>query len=166
MSIRSLIPSLWSDENGKDVFHDLQSEVDRVFHQFRNLSPMSLGEPNALPDFSKLIPKINVAETENQYEVEVELPGVKQEDVNVTVQNQAITIEGHKKQESKQEKKDYRIVERSEGSFKRVIPMGFDIEDKNVDAKFKDGVLVIAVTKPAELTQKARKIEVKKGETA
>ena len=166
MSIRSLIPSLWSDENGKDVFHDLQSEVERVFHQFRHLTPTSFGDSKTLPEFSKLLPRMNVAETDNQYEIEVELPGVKQDDVNVTVQNQTLTIEGHKKQESKEEKKDYRIVERSEGSFKRVIPLGFDLEDKDVDAKFKDGVLTIAVTKPAELTQKARKIEIKKAEPA
>jgi len=166
MSIRSLMPSLWSSDNGKDVFHDLQSEVDRVFHQFRHLTPMSLSAPETLPELSKLIPKINVAETENQYEVEVELPGVKQEDVNVTVQDQSLVIEGHKKEESKQDRKDYRIVERSEGSFKRVIALGFDIEEKDVDANFKDGVLTVALTKPADLVKKARKIEVKKGEPA
>lgn len=166
MSIRSMIPSLWSHDNEKDAFNDLQSEIERVFNNFRYLTPMSLTNHKTLPEFSSLIPKINVAETDKQYEFEIELPGVKQEDVNVTVQNQALVVEGHKKQESEKEKKDYRIVERSEGSFKRVIPLGFDIEDNDVDAKFKDGVLTIALTKPAELTQQVRKIEVKKAETA
>lgn len=166
MSIRSLIPSLWSENNEPDVFQGLQSEVDRVFRQFRQMAPLSFGEPMNGTELGKLVPRINVAETEQQYEVEVELPGVEQENVDVTVHNQALTIEGHKKSESSKEEKDYRIVERSEGSFKRVIPLGFDVEDKDVNAKFKDGILTIAVNKPAEMTQKARKIEVKSAESA
>ena len=166
MSIRSLIPSLWTDQTNKDTFHDLQSEIDRVFRQFRGFAPLAYAESANGGELGKLIPKINVAETEKQYEVEVELPGVSQENVDVSVLNQSLIIEGHKKSESTKEEKDYRIVERSEGNFKRIIPLGFDVEDKDVEAKFKDGVLAIAVKKPAELTQKAKKIKIEKAETA
>lgn len=166
MSIRSLIPSLWTDNNDKDVFHDLQSEIDRVFRQFRPFTPVGFAESANGGELGKLVPRINVAETEKQYEVEVELPGVAQENVDVTVLNQSLIIEGHKQSESTKEEKDYRIVERSEGSFKRVIPLGFDVEDKDVVAKFKDGVLAIMINKPVELTQKAKKIKVEKAENA
>ncbi len=166
MSIRSLIPSLWADNSSKDPFQDLQSEVDRVFRQFRDFAPLGYAESNNGGELGKLIPKINVAETEKQYEVEVELPGVSQENVEVTVLNQSLIIEGHKKSESTKEEKDYRIVERSEGNFKRVIPLGFDVEDKDVDAIFKDGVLAITVNKPAELAKKAKKIKIEKAEPA
>ncbi len=166
MSIRSLTPSLWADHNDKDLFGDLQSEVDRVFRHFRGVSPLAYSDSNNGGELGKLIPKINVAETEKQYEVEVELPGVSQENVDVTVLNQALIIEGHKQSETTKEEKDYRVVERSEGSFKRVIPLGFDVQDDDVQAKFKDGVLSINVKKPVELTSQAKKIKVEKVETA
>lgn len=166
MSIRSLIPSLWAENTSKDPFQNLQSEVDRVFRQFRDFGPLAYTESNNGGELGKLIPKINVAESEKQYEVEVELPGVSQENVEVTVLNQSLIIEGHRKSESTKEEKDYRVVERSEGSFKRVIPLGFDVADEDVDAKFKDGVLAIKVNKPAELAQKAKKIKIEKVETA
>jgi HSP20 family protein len=116
--------------------------------------------------FAAFVPRINVAETENKIEVNVELPGVEKDDVEVTVANKMLTIEGHKKTESEKKEKDYRVVERTEGRFKRVIPLGFDVGDEQVDAQCKDGVLSIAINKPAELTQKARKIEVKNSESA
>jgi len=137
-----------------------------VFRQFRNISPLGLNDSGGFPEFGTLIPKINVAETEKQYEVEVELPGVDQENVDVTVLNQSLIIEGKKKTESSKEEKNYRVVERSRGSFKRVLPLGFDVEDKDVDAKFKDGVLTVAVTKPAEMVKKAKKIKVRAAEPA
>jgi len=155
------MPSLWADDTNNDVFKSLQSEVDRVFRQFQSASPLALSRGVNEGELGAYIPRINVAETEKQIEVNVELPGVEKDDVEVTVVNNMLTIEGHKKTESEKKEKDYRLVERTEGRFKRVIPLGFDVADENVDAQYKDGVLSIAINKPVELTQKARKIEVK-----
>lgn len=161
MLIRSSVPSFWNDDEHKDMFYNLQDEVERVFRQFQNGAKTRLNANQNDEGSGALMPRINVAETENQIKVNVELPGVEQKDIEVSVANKKLTIEGHKKTESEVNDKDYRLVERSEGRFKRVIPLGFDLEDENVVAHCKDGVLSIAINKPAELAQKTRKIEVK-----
>lgn len=162
MSTRSLIPSLLTDSNDKDLFQDLHSEVDRIFRQFRAYEPRGYDAPSNAITSGKSIPKINVAETDDEYEVEVELPGVSQENVDVSVLNQSLVIEGHSNIESKKKGHKYRIVERSEGSFKRVIPIGFEVKDKDIVANVKDGVLKIILKKPVELSQSAKKIKIEK----
>lgn len=69
MSIRSLMPSLWTDDANKDVFQDLQSEVDRAFRQFHSASPLALNGGVYEGDFVAFVPRINVAENENKIEV-------------------------------------------------------------------------------------------------
>jgi len=166
MSIRSLMPTLWSDEHHKDVFQNLQNEVDRVFQQFQSGFPLAVNSGNNEGELGILVPRVNVSETDKQIQVNVELPGVEKDDVEVTIADKVLIIEGHKKTESEKMEKEFRVVERSEGRFKRVIPLGFDLADESIDAKCKDGVLCVTIDKPANLTPKARKIEVKNTESA
>lgn len=104
---------------------------------------------------------IDVAETDDAVEVTAELPGLESDDVDVTVESGSLTISAEKQAEKKTKDKNWHRVERSYGSFRRVIPLGFIPDADSLSAELKKGVLHVTVPKPAEKTEKAKKIAVK-----
>ena len=157
-----LLPSLWggSDLNAAP-FNSLQREIDKVFSEFsRNFGlPRTLptnGEPGAF--FS---PSMDVVENDNALEITTELPGVSNDDVEVTIVDNTLTIRGEKKAEKKEEKDDYRMVERSYGSFKRSLRLPFEVSADQIDAQFKDGILKVVLPKPPEIEAKTQKVAIK-----
>ncbi len=156
-----LLPSLW-DSSDPDAapFNSLQREIDRVFNDFsRNFgaprtSPYD--EPGAL-----LFPRTDVVENDNALEITTELPGVSNEDVEVTIVENTLTIRGEKKAEKKEEKDDHRMIERSYGSFKRSLRLPFAVSADQIDAQFKDGILKLVLPKPPEIEAKTQKIAIK-----
>jgi HSP20 family protein len=90
-----------------------------------------------------LSPAIDVTESESDYAVTAELPGVRREDVNVEVQEGVLSINGEKRREEKGAKG--RWIERSYGSFHRSFSLPSDAAADRIDAKFKDGVLTITI---------------------
>jgi HSP20 family protein len=103
-------------------------------------------------------PPCDVSETEKEFEVKVELPGMKPEDVTVEVKNGELWISGKKEEEKEEKGKTYHRVERRYGEFRRVIPLG-EVEVEKIGAKFHDGVLKVTVPKVEEI--KPKRIEVK-----
>lgn len=105
------------------------------------------------------IPAMEVSETPDAYIVRVELPGVKTDDIEVTIQDDILTIKG--KRERSEERKDERIhfVERSYGEFARSLRIPTDVKVDAVEASYKDGVLEVRLPKSEE--NKPRRIEVK-----
>ncbi len=160
MAKKKHLPSRFgTDIRADDIFHNLQNEVDRVFGQFRS------GWPNVLTHSSvagsgMLVPRVNVSETDDAFEVEVELPGFESKDIEVTTQQRSLVIEAHRKDEKEEKKKDYHLVERSSGHYRRVIPLGFEADADAVKAKSKDGVLTVTVPKPAEVKKSVKRISV------
>ena len=162
MAKKKSLPSLFGmDNRTDDLFHNLQNEVDRVFGQFRS------GWPNALTDSSvagsgngMLVPRVNVSEADDAFEVEVELPGFESKDIEVTTQQRSLVIEAHKKAEKEEKKKNYHLVERSSGHYRRVIPLGFEADADAVKAKSKDGLLTVTVPKPVEAKKSVKRIQV------
>jgi HSP20 family protein len=157
-----LLPSLWggSDNNGAPL-QSLHREIDKVFNDFsRNfgfpgLTPAN-GEPGAF--FS---PSMDVIENDKALEVTTELPGVSEQDIDVTIVDNVLTIRGEKKAEKKEEKDDYRMVERSYGSFKRSLRLPFEVAADKIDAQFKDGILKVVLPKPPEAEAKTQKVVIK-----
>lgn len=105
------------------------------------------------------VPAMEVSETSDAYIVRVELPGVKTEDIEVTLQNDTLTIRG--KRERSEERKDETIhfVERSYGEFVRSLRIPNDVNVDAVEASYKDGVLEVRLPKSEE--SRPRRIEVK-----
>lgn len=168
MSMKSLLPNLWShDESASDPFQNLQKEVDRVFNDFRSTgflsTPMSAWSSNGK---STLMPRINVSETDKEIDIEVELPGVDKNDVDISAVDQLLIIKGSKKTEEEKKEKNYHLIERSQGTFERTIPLGFEVDEDKVDANFHNGVLSVKITKPPEAANKTKKIKVKQTEPA
>ncbi len=106
------------------------------------------------------IPTVDISETENGYEIRAELPGVSEDDVNVSVTDNLLTVKGEKRQEAETEGKNYHRVERRYGSFQRSFTLPRHIETDAINAEFKEGVLTLGipkaeVAKPTEISIKA-----------
>ena len=93
------------------------------------------------------MPTVDISETENGYEIRAELPGVSEDDVNVSVTDNVLTVKGEKRQEEETEGKDYHRVERRYGSFQRSFTLPRHIETDTIKAGFKDGVLTLGIPK-------------------
>ena len=131
----------------------------------RHLKTSHSAPPFARFTSDTLSPKIDIAESKDAIEVTAELPGVDENDLDVTLVNGMLTVRGEKRTERDEQDKDknWHVVERSYGSFSRAIPLPFDPDPAKVEAKFDKGVLHIHLPKPAEVAQRQQKIEIKKG---
>lgn len=109
------------------------------------------------------VPAVNVAETDKAIEITAELPGVEEKDIKVNLEGNQLTVSGEKKQESKRDEKDWRVEERSFGSFYRSMSLPFTPEDGAIEAHLDKGVLHVTVKKPAEVAKSAKTIEIKTG---
>lgn len=108
-------------------------------------------------------PKINVIEEEDRTTVTAELPGIREEDIDITVKGEYLSIRGHKKEEKEEkEGKNYRYIERSYGEFERIVPLQTLVNADKIDASMKDGVLTLVLPKVVDESKKERKISVRK----
>ena len=159
---RSLFKSpAHSDLKQEPLFQSLHSEIDRVFKSFGEFFGDAEGRFETISK-GQLIPKVDVSETDEIVEVSAELPGVKEEDIDVTLSDNVLIIKGEKSEKREEKDKDYHLVERSQGKYVRSIPLGFSVSDADVKAELVDGVLKIAITKPAEIAEKTKKIPIGK----
>jgi HSP20 family protein len=123
-----------------DLLGQLQKELARSFTHFGS----EFGE--SLSSTAEWMPAVDVKEEDNQFVVHADVPGVKPEEIEVSVEAGVLTIKGEKKSESKTEKDGYKRVERSQGSFYRRFSLP-NADSEAVTAKFKNGVLEILVPK-------------------
>lgn len=137
-------------ESGFGSFGDLFEQYAREF-----FSPALSSEPGVFN------PKIDVKETDKTYSVTAELPGMKEEDVNITLRENNLIIEGEKRNEFKKEDKGYFRSEIEYGSFYRSIPFEADVDDKSVEARYRDGVLKVTLTKKNDGKERTVKIPIK-----
>jgi len=153
-----------------DPVRHLHSEIDRLFNEaFRGFPERSLfgdwSSNRVWPELSSvaLKPNLDIKDSEENYIISVEIPGVAREDVDLEINGNTLTIRGEKRQEKKEERENYHCVERSYGSFERVLTLPRDANPDSIDANFKDGVLTINVKRQAveSSQEEGRKIEVK-----
>jgi HSP20 family protein len=109
------------------------------------------------------MPRVDVSESENEYEVTAELPGIDEKDVELTLADNVLTIRGEKKveREEKDKDKNYYMSERSFGSFRRAVPLPAEVDEDRVEANFKNGVLTVHLPKSPQAQARTRRIEVK-----
>ena len=105
-------------------------------------------------------PKVDISETQQQYDIRAEIPGMKKEDIKVAVNKNVLTLSGEKKEEKKVEDKKYHRVESYYGSFQRSFVLPDGIKADKVTADFKDGVLMVTVPKSEETKEKTVEIKV------
>ncbi len=152
------LPTLWSHHDVADPFRSMRREMEDLFSDFARRWPSI--------DFGMQPPAVDVAETKETYEVTAEIPGVDQADIKLSIDGNRLVIAGEKKKESEQKDKDWRMVERSYGSFQRVVALPFDLREDAVSAWFDKGVLHLTVRKPPAAVAQQKKIEIRTGAPA
>jgi HSP20 family protein len=157
MNLKTLVPfsgrgSLAGSDLG--LFGSLQREVDNLFEEFTR----GLGTNGRM---TMLMPSLDVSETDKEIEVRVDLPGLERKDVDISIENDVLTIRGEKHFEASEDhkNKNYHVRERSYGAFYRVLQLPPGIDPSKVQATMSKGVLTITIPKPAQSV--AKKIEVK-----
>jgi len=123
-------------ERGSDPFNYLRHQVNRVFEDFWGEPWLARGGEMV----AGFAPQVDVTETDKEIKVCAEIPGVDAKDVDVTVEDDMLTIKGEKKYEREENEKGQYRMERSYGSFKRSIPLPVEVDDAKAKAEFKSEV--------------------------
>ena len=103
-------------------------------------------------------PRVDVVESDHEFTVHTELPGLNKEDIKVTLEDNVLTIEGERKHEDEQKDKRFFRRERSYGTFKRAFKLSTEVQADKIAANYKDGILNL--TLPKSEAAKPRQIEV------
>ena len=142
-----------------DPFRELRSLQDEMNRLF--LSNLSRGEDREIMR-GAWAPNVDIFENKDHLVIEAELPGMKPEDVNVSIENNVLTLHGERKFEKKDEGDNFHRVERAYGSFTRSFTLPPTVSSENVNAVFDNGVLKLTLAKREEA--KPRRIEIKIGD--
>jgi len=156
--------SLWNTVDpffGSDPFDDMQ-RVMRRMDRFLNHLTTGTGQGSALSTAGNRsaawMPVLDVKESDKQYTVHAELPGIKKEDINIDFDKGILTISGEKKDEKKEENEKWHRVERSYGKFSRSLVVPEGVTPEQIKAKFDNGVLEVTFPKP-EIEQKKEELK-------
>jgi HSP20 family protein len=148
----------------------LHQEIDRLFDEFsRGFSLFPFGprafdwEPSLRFEAGTgaLTPNVDVAETDKVFEITAELPGMTEDNIDVSLADGVLTLKGEKKEEKEQKEKGYYLSERRYGSFQRSFRLPEGVDENKIEANFEKGVLKITLPKTPEAVKQAKKIAVK-----
>jgi len=106
-------------------------------------------------------PKLNVIENEKEISIHAELPGMDEKDIDVSLSKNSLIIKGEKREEKEDKGSNCYLMERSYGSFSRIIPLPVEVDEFNIKASFKKGMLSIVLPKTAKAVDEIKKIAVK-----
>ena len=167
-------PAFYGEGSGGGPFalmRRISDEMDRLFESFGMGTTGRSGGVGAFPsNYSAGLqalwaPRIEVCERNGKLLIQADLPGVRKEDLNVRLEQDAVILEGERRQESEREEQGYYHSERSYGSFHRVIPLPEGIDTDQAKATFRDGVLDIELPVPQQ-RQRGRTLTIDDGGTS
>jgi len=133
-------------------------EILRLQRELERLARLGAPVEKEIERELKLIMPVEMYETPEELVVKVELPGVKKEDIEVSVRDNYLIIRAEKREEVEENREHVHIAERVYGKFERVIPLPADIDTENVKAKYENGILEIKFPKKSAV--KERKIAI------
>jgi len=163
---RSLLPSLWNEVDVSPSRSEgnplavIQRDMNQLFDNF--FRGMGAGPLSATGEgLSRFVPSLDVRENDKELTIKAELPGMDEKDVEILLTENSLTLKGEKKEEKEDKGKNYYHMERSYGSFQRVIPLPDGLDANKAEARFKKGVLSITLPKLEAAKTKAKKISIK-----
>lgn len=142
-----------------DPFRELEEVSNQLNRMFGRASAPSASD-NGMLKVADWAPSVDISETDSAYLIKGEIPGVKKEDVKVTIQDGMLTIQGERKQEKEEKGKKFHRVECSYGSFVRSFRVPDDADENKVKAEFKDGMINVTLPKSAKAKTKAINVSV------
>jgi len=165
MALRNLVPSLWRKSylpvrrEDDHPFYALQREINQLFDDFfASFRHFTFGD--ITERFGTFTPSVDVKEDEKEIIFKAEIPGIDEKDLEVTLSDDALTIRGEKKEDKEDKGKNYYTMERTYGTFQRVLPLPAAVDPDHVEATYKNGVLTVRLQK-LEPKTKGKKIEIK-----
>jgi HSP20 family protein len=139
----------------KDI-EKVRSEMDRLVDTFL----FGVPQKGDLWEEAEWLPAVDVAETENEIVVNVEVPGMDPKEFDISLRERTLTIEGEKKREKVEEEENYHLTERRYGTFTRSILLSQKVESDKISTTYENGVLRVTLPKSAEAKNKEIKIKV------
>lgn len=142
---------------GRDPFAGFGS-LQEAFHDMLETWPFGERQALSVADWR---PSCNVSESPEEYRIEAELPGVKEEDMELNVEDRVLTLRGERREKKEEKGKKYHRMESSYGSFMRSFTLPEDADDAKVDAEYNDGLLTVRIPRTTPKESKARAVEIK-----
>jgi len=150
----SLTPGGFGGATGGSLF-DLHRQMNRLFDDLFDTAPMAAQSGGGGSGATLSAPALEVHQSDDKLEITAELPGVRQEDIDLHIEDGVLTLSGEKRSERTDQQRGY--SERSYGRFERAIALPSNVDEEACKAEFKDGVLTITLPRAAE-KQRGRKI--------
>jgi HSP20 family protein len=174
MDFSKLAPWNWfkkeEEEHGKSVpvrheehktetsasLHDLHTEFDRLFHALKQ----GFGTGGSLFKTDGFKPSLDISSDAKEYSVKIELPGMDVSDISIEFSHNTLQVKGEKRQEKEEKEKDFYRVERSYGSFQRILDLPDDSDADKITSHYKDGVLSVTIPRKVLPKKEIKKIEI------
>src|SRR5262249_51743474 len=137
----------------------IQSEMNRLFNTF--FETPTRGGGNGSPALRRWVPAMDLVETDDEVVLRADLPGLRENDVKIELEDNVLTVSGERKSEHEERKEGYYRVERSSGSFRRSLTLPEGVDADAIRANFDKGVLEVRVPKPEE--RKPQKVAISVG---
>jgi HSP20 family protein len=137
-----------------DPFAEIKRLEDKIFNAYPTIAQRNDGS------ISSFMPVVNTREDDKAYYIEIDLPGVKKEDISVDISDGVLTVSGERKYKNEVKEENYYKIESSFGKFERSFRLPEDLDADAIDAKSEDGVLEITLPKKKKEESK-KKIEIK-----
>ena len=151
-SARRVLPTL----RGGWALGGLHSELDRLFDEVSR----GTGGAAASAAWDQFAPRVDISETDEEFRVTAELPGLEEKDFEVSREGDVLTIKGEKKVAHEEQREGYTHVETFGGSFNRAFRLPVEVDPNAVKADFKNGVLTVTLPKPEEAVEHPRTIPI------
>lgn len=149
-------------QGGMMGFDSLRREMNRLFDEFtHDFWPERSSSFWGSQESTSFMPEIDVKETDDTMIVTAELPGMKEDDLDIELTGESLILKGQKRQEHEEKSSEFHRMERRYGSFMRTISLPDEVDRDKVEAEFKDGVLRINLPKTEQGKSHRRRITVK-----
>jgi HSP20 family protein len=140
-------------------FRELESfrnEMDRLWDTFFEGRPRR----RRTDDGGEWLPSLDISETKSDLVVEAEIPGMDPKDIDISLSDGTLIIKGERKHEKEKKEKDYHLIERSYGTFTRMVRLPKEVKRDKISASYKNGILKVILPKSKEAMTKEVKIKV------
>jgi HSP20 family protein len=141
-----------------DPFREINALHNAMSRALQTAGPTGYGDE--LTTSGSFVPPVDIYEDENSISLRLEIPGMKQEDLDIRLENNTLTVRGERKFEKEEKEENFHRIERRYGSFSRSFTLPNTVDTENVSADYKDGVLEISLAKRAETKPKQIKVGV------